>query len=76
MKEAQNLVALTASQTPLIGGDNPELHPSDFTGITPKSSEPKTPNVLATPSRAKDSFTTPGRTPLRDYLTKEEARLF
>lgn len=32
--------------TPLIGGDNPELHPSDFSGITP-CSECKVCDVIA-----------------------------
>ncbi|KAF9624893.1 hypothetical protein IFM89_015447 [Coptis chinensis] len=30
MMEAENLARLRESQTPLLGGDNPELHPSDF----------------------------------------------
>ncbi len=34
--EAQNLVALTQAETPLKGGENTPLHPSDFSGITPK----------------------------------------
>lgn len=35
--EAQNLVALTNAQTPLKGGENTPLHPSDFSGATPRS---------------------------------------
>jgi len=72
-KEAENLAALTSSQTPLVGGDNPSLHPSDFTGVTPRSQEIKTPNALTTPARgAKGEFMTPGRTPLRDLLSGKE----
>lgn len=74
LKEAQNLVALTTIQTPLLGGENPELHPSDFSSATPKPIQIQTPNILATPFRektlgTKDSFSTPLRTPLRDKLT-------
>lgn len=36
MAQAENLARLTAAQTPLMGGDNPELHPTDFAGIQPK----------------------------------------
>ncbi|CAH8386656.1 unnamed protein product [Eruca vesicaria subsp. sativa] len=31
--EAENLARLRDSQTPLLGGDNPELHPSDLLGL-------------------------------------------
>ena len=37
MLEAQNLARLQQGQTPLLGGDNPELHPSDFSGVMPSS---------------------------------------
>lgn len=36
MAQAENLARLTAAQTPLMGGDNPELNPTDFAGIQPK----------------------------------------
>ncbi|KAL4370061.1 hypothetical protein AHAS_Ahas06G0028100 [Arachis hypogaea] len=36
MMEAENLARLRESQTPLLGGENPELHPSEFSGVTPK----------------------------------------
>ncbi|KAL5701909.1 Cell cycle serine/threonine-protein kinase cdc5/MSD2 [Ranunculus cassubicifolius] len=49
MMEAENLARLRESQTPLLGGDNPELHPSDFSGVTPKKREIQTPNPMATP---------------------------
>ncbi|GAB2224998.1 hypothetical protein Droror1_Dr00005780 [Drosera rotundifolia] len=57
MMEAENLARLRESQTPLLGGDNPELHPSDFSGVTPKKREIQTPNPMLTPSA------TPGATP-------------
>lgn len=59
--EAQNLIALTRGETPLKGGENTPLHPSDFSGITPRHVEVQTPNVLAlaTPGRAPDGGATP-----------------
>lgn len=58
LMEAQNLVALTNAPTPLKGGENTPLHPSDFSGATPRPTTIQTPNVLATPLHA-----TPQRTP-------------
>jgi pre-mRNA-splicing factor CDC5/CEF1 len=52
LQEAQNLRALQAGQTPLLGGDNPELHPSDFSGITPRATPAATPNPLAAAAAA------------------------
>jgi len=71
MLEAQNLVALTHGDTPLKGGENTPLHPSDFTGITPRRAEVQTPNalVLATPGRAGDG----GATPVRGRTAKPTA---
>src|SRR5690349_5260329 len=43
------LLALTHAQTPLKGGENVPLHPSDFSGVTPRKQDLRTPNVLATP---------------------------
>ncbi|KAJ8564935.1 hypothetical protein K7X08_001395 [Anisodus acutangulus] len=63
MMEAENQRRLTQSQTPLLGGDNPMLHPSDFSGVTPKKREIQTPNPLLTPSA------TPGATPGATGLT-------
>ncbi|KAJ8562782.1 hypothetical protein K7X08_031234 [Anisodus acutangulus] len=63
MMEAENQRRLTQSQTPLLGGDNPMLHPSDFSGVTPKKREVQTPNPLLTPSA------TPGATPGATGLT-------
>lgn len=47
MQEAQNLARLQAMTTPLVGGENPELNPSDFSGITPRPTVAATPNPLA-----------------------------
>ncbi|GAV85856.1 Myb_Cef domain-containing protein [Cephalotus follicularis] len=58
MMEAENLARLRESQTPLLGGENPELHPSDFSGVTPRKREIQTPNVMLTPSATPS--TTPG----------------
>lgn len=66
LQEAQNLAMLQQGATPLLGGANPELHASDFTGATPQRRVQATPHPLAlptaTPARA------PGETPLRDGL--------
>ncbi|CAD7933970.1 unnamed protein product [Amoebophrya sp. A25] len=35
LKEAQNAVRRNEMQTPLMGEENPELHPTDFTGVLP-----------------------------------------
>ncbi|MED6204531.1 Cell cycle serine/threonine-protein kinase cdc5/MSD2 [Stylosanthes scabra] len=69
MMEAENLARLRESQTPLLGGENPELHPSDFTGVTPKRKEVQTPNPMLTPSATPGGVgLTPriGMTPARD----------
>lgn len=69
MMEAENLARLRDSQTPLLGGDNPELHPSDFTGVTPRKKEIQTPNPMLTPSMTPGGAgLTPriGLTPSRD----------
>lgn len=69
MMEAENLARLRESQTPLLGGENPELHPSDFSGVTPKKREIQTPNPMLTPSATPGGVgSTPriGMTPSRD----------
>ena len=69
MMEAENLARLRESQTPLLGGENPELHPSDFSGVTPKKRELQTPNPMLTPSATPGAAgLTPriGMTPSRD----------
>ncbi|SAL95726.1 hypothetical protein [Absidia glauca] len=77
MNEARNLIALTASQTPLLGGENVELLQSGgtgFDGITPRNSSVQTPNPLATPLRGATATPstsgnqTPFKTPLRDHF--------
>eukprot|EP00890_Picochlorum_soloecismus_P005608 jgi/Picsp_1/6048/NSC_03402-R1_cell division cycle 5-like protein len=47
MQEAQALARLREGQTPLLGGENPDIVGSDFTGITPKTKVAATPNPLA-----------------------------
>ncbi|CAA3007898.1 cell division cycle 5 [Olea europaea subsp. europaea] len=83
LMEAENQRRLTLSQTPLLGGENPMLHPSDFSGVTPKKMDVATPNPLLTPSATPGSITprvditpsrvgffgmTPKGTPIRDEL--------
>lgn len=82
MMEAENLARLRESQTPLLGGENPELHPSDFSGVTPRKREIQTPNPMATPGPmgltprigmtpsidGHSSGATPRATPYRDEL--------
>jgi len=62
--EAENLLALTSAQTPLFGGSNAPLHPSDFSGVTPRPHDISTPNPMlraTTPSRG--PAITPSRGP-------------
>lgn len=69
MMEAENQARLRLSQTPLLGGENPDLHPSDFSGVTPKKKEIQTPNPMLTPSATPGGVSlTPriGMTPSRD----------
>lgn len=76
--EAQNLIALNSAQTPLLGGENTPLHPSDFGGATPAARVPATPNPLVTPLRggnplpgnrgSKSGSGGPMVTPVRDQL--------
>ncbi|XP_074578523.1 LOW QUALITY PROTEIN: cell division cycle 5-like protein [Curcuma longa] len=69
MMEAENLARLRESQTPLLGGENPVLHPSDFSGVTPRKREIQTPNPMATPSATPGPGVTPrlGMTPRDGY---------
>nr|UEK51571.1 HOX-like protein 6 [Parasacculina yatsui] len=63
MQEAQNIMALSQTDTPLKGGVNVPLHDSDFSGVTPSKKLIQTPNtVLATPFRTPRSSTA-GETP-------------
>lgn len=73
MLEAENLARLRDTQTPLFGGQNPDLHPSDFSGITPKRAPVQTPNVLATPLRTPGGSAIPGATPLPTPGTQKGA---
>ncbi|GLJ29314.1 hypothetical protein SUGI_0578120 [Cryptomeria japonica] len=72
MMEAENQARLREAQTPLFGGENPELHPSDFSGVTPKKKEVQTPNPIATPLHTPGAIgLTPriGMTPSREIST-------
>jgi len=52
LQEAQNLMALTHVETPLMGGSNAPLYNPDFGGATPSKDSVATPNtVLSTPFR-------------------------
>ena len=69
LAEAANAARLQAGQTPLLGGANPELHPSLPSGMSRRAAA-ATPHPLAgggTP-RARDALALPGATPLRDGL--------
>lgn len=68
MMEAENLARMRESQTPLFGGENPELHPSDFSGVTPKKKEVQTPNPVLTPGA------TPGGTGLTPRIGMTPSR--
>jgi len=86
MREARNFVALTAAETPLAGGDNPDISSSDFSSSLPKSKVIQTPNDFGTPLRGGGGATPlrGGKTPLslstpvRDSLSinKEDATSF
>lgn len=68
LQEAQNLQKLNSTQTPLFGGENPELHASDFAGITPRNTVLSTPNPFAggaTPAGVTGATPTVGSTPGR-----------
>lgn len=52
LRESQNLLAMTKSNSSLLGGENAPLDNADFSGVTPRALTVATPNVLATPSHA------------------------
>ena len=56
-QEAQNILALSNTDTPLKGGANTPLVQSNFDGVTPKHQTAQTPNM---------KLGTPFRTPQRD----------
>eukprot|EP01018_Ginkgo_biloba_P008339 Gb_05612 [translate_table: standard] len=73
MMEAENQARLRESQTPLFGGENPELHPSDFSGVTPKKRELQTPNPMATPLQTPGAM---GLTPRIGMTPSKELSIF
>jgi len=82
LQEAQDLIALTQTRTPLEGGANTPLHKEHFAadGATPHHKKTETPNPIATPLQTPALGLTPagrtpggrggmaGSTPLRDEL--------
>lgn len=78
LEETQNLIALTKSQTPLLGDENAVLHKTDMRGMTPRGHGVATPNVMGTPREGmtptpRRRLTTPA-TPARDNLGINEAQ--
>jgi hypothetical protein len=52
LNEARSIRALVSAETPLKGGENPNIEGlGDFSGITPKPNPIQTPNPLLTPSK-------------------------
>ena len=58
-KEAENLLRLMNAQTPLLGGENKELHPSDFSRATPVHQPVQTPKPMTPLMSADGSARTP-----------------
>lgn len=65
--EAENLIRLSTAATPLQGGTNEPLHPSDFSGVAPRRDPVRTPNVFGAATSAAVSRV--GATPIRDGLS-------
>eukprot|EP00658_Telonema_sp_P-2_P071030 TRINITY_DN6036_c0_g2_i1.p1 TRINITY_DN6036_c0_g2~~TRINITY_DN6036_c0_g2_i1.p1 ORF type:complete len:772 (+),score=223.63 TRINITY_DN6036_c0_g2_i1:192-2507(+) len=66
LQQAQDILALNQTKTPLDGGSNTPLHKESFAaeGATPQYKRMETPNPMATPFRnAAKTGTTPGATP-------------
>mmetsp|Transcript_24535 Transcript_24535/g.68288 ORF Transcript_24535/g.68288 Transcript_24535/m.68288 type:complete len:718 (+) Transcript_24535:87-2240(+) len=74
MQAAENLAKMSTLQTPLEGGENPELHPSDFSGVTPRAQVMATPNPIATPLRTPGGGPGPGATPSVRATPSQKAR--
>lgn len=62
MQEAQNVMALTNTESALRGGENTPLTSTDFSGVLPQALAVATPNtVIATPFRtSRETGATPG----------------
>ena len=64
MMEAENLARMRAMETPVLkGGEGPSLHPSDFSGATPKSRNMATPSMFSGATTPGGGMT-PSQTPL------------
>ncbi len=68
MAEAANLAKLVAVQTPLFGGQNPDLTTTDFSAITPRAAVASTPNPLSTGLTPGRGGLGPGATEQRNAL--------
>jgi len=69
MMEAENLARLRGSQTPLLGRDNPELHPSNFLESLLREKKIQTPNPMLALSATLEGvglIPKSGMTPTRD----------
>lgn len=74
MQEAQNVMALTHTETPLKGGMNTPLTSTDFSGALPQAVAMATPNtVIATPFRTSRDAT--GATPSSNFATPSSQAL-
>jgi len=63
MIEAKNAIKRNAMQTPLHGGDNPDMEESDFSGVMPRSMRTQTPRT-----DAHTGLKTPSSTPFADLV--------
>mmetsp|Transcript_19713 Transcript_19713/g.27338 ORF Transcript_19713/g.27338 Transcript_19713/m.27338 type:complete len:794 (+) Transcript_19713:113-2494(+) len=64
MEEAENIIKLRNTKTPLLGGENADVATS-FSGVTPNHQRLATPNPLATPSRIGGGGGEGATTPMR-----------
>lgn len=61
MQQAANLAKMRDMQTPLLGGENPDLAGLDYSGIQPQKQVASTPNPLAAAAAAAGATPGPGR---------------
>ncbi|GAV02329.1 hypothetical protein RvY_12912 [Ramazzottius varieornatus] len=73
MQVAQNILALSNVETPLMGGENAPLTESDFGGVTPRKNVTQTPNVLLAALRTPGRLPNSGATPARSISAASEA---
>lgn len=76
MMEAENLARMRAMETPVLkGGEGPVLHPSDFSGATPRSQNMATPSMFSG-ATTPGGMTTPSQTPLFGGVGSETPSAF